>query len=52
MREVVDPRRTDLRVYRRTGDHYRQLLSTHLRQAGAGLWVRPEVVPLYELEGL
>jgi SAM-dependent methyltransferase len=52
MREVIDPSRTDLVVHQRTGDRYRELLSVHLRQAGAGLWVRPEVVPLYELEGL
>ena len=51
MREVIDPARTDLQVYLRSGDHYRTLLSKHLQQAGAGVWVRPEVVPLYELEG-
>ena len=50
-RDVIDPHRTDLQVYLRSGDHYRALLGRHLRQAGAGLWVRPDVVPLYELEG-
>ena len=50
-RDVIDVQRTDMSVYLRTGERYRELLSTELAQAGAGLWVRPDVVPLYELEG-
>ena len=50
-RDVIDPRRTDLQVYLRSGDRYKALLGRHLRQAGAGLWVRSDRVPLYELEG-
>ena len=49
--DVIDVQRTDMSVYLRTGERYRELLSTELAQAGAGLWVRPDVVPLYELEG-
>lgn len=50
-RDVIDPHRTDLQVYLRTGDQYRSLLGRHLRRVGAGMWVRPDRVPLYELEG-
>jgi trans-aconitate methyltransferase len=47
---VADPQRTDMDVYRRTGAWYRRRLDVRFRQAGANLWVRRDVVPLYELE--
>jgi len=48
--EVVDPERTDMDVFHRSGAWYRQRLAPHFRQAGAGLWVRHGSVPLFELE--
>jgi hypothetical protein len=48
--EVVDPERTDMDVHHRTGEWYRSRLHPHFQQAGAGLWVRRGIVPLYELE--
>ncbi len=48
--EVVDPERTDMEVHHRSGEWYRSRLNTHFQQAGAGLWVRRGVVPLYVLE--
>lgn len=47
---VVDPERTDMDVYARPGDWYRERLHGSFQQAGAGLWVRRGTVPLYELE--
>lgn len=49
--DVVDTDRTDMEVFARTGAWYRRRLGQHFRPAGAGLWVRPDSVVLYELEG-
>lgn len=48
--EVVDPERTDMDVHGRSGRWYRTRLQKHFRQVGAGLWVKPDSVVLYELE--
>lgn len=48
--EVVDPERTDMEVHARAGAWYRRRLAPHFRQAGAGLWVKRDAVPLFELE--
>lgn len=50
MRDVVDPDRTDMHAYRRTGAWYRRRLEPELRQVGAGLWARRDRVPMFELE--
>jgi len=50
LREVVDTERTDMAVVGRSGRWYRTRLERHFRQAGAGLWVKPDSVVLYELE--
>lgn len=51
LREVVDPKRTDLQVAARSGAWYRQQLGEHFRQVGAGLWAsRALPVDFYELE--
>ena len=50
LREIVDRDRTDLAVHRRTGAWYRRRLEVELRQVGAGLWVRRDSVPMFELE--
>lgn len=47
---VIDPRRTDLDVHLRSGAWYRRHLGRHFRQVGAGLWVRLDGLPMYELE--
>jgi SAM-dependent methyltransferase len=47
---TVDPERTDLHIFRRDGDWYRQVLAPHFRQVGAGLWVPHDGMPMYELE--
>jgi trans-aconitate methyltransferase len=47
---VADQERTDMDVHRRTAAWYRRRLEVSFRQAGANLWVRRDVVPLYELE--
>lgn len=49
--EVVDPDRTDMEVFDRSGKWYRSRLEDHFHPAGAGLWVVPDSVVLYELEG-
>lgn len=49
--EVVDPERTDMDVFRRSGEWYRERLDPYFAQAGAGLWVRHGTVTLFELEG-
>lgn len=46
----VDPARTDMEVHRRAGTWYRHLLDPHYLQAGAGLWVKHDTIPMYELE--
>lgn len=46
----VDPARTDMDVHRRAGAWYRDLLTPHYLQAGAGLWVKHDTIPMYELE--
>lgn len=46
----VDPCRTDMHVYQRSGAWYRHHLDPHLRQVGAGLWAPRDAVPLFELE--
>ncbi|MDO8361968.1 MAG: class I SAM-dependent methyltransferase [Actinomycetota bacterium] len=48
--ELVDPERSDMEVFRRTGTWYRRLLEPWFQQAGAGLWVRRGAVALFELE--
>ena len=48
--QIVDPDRTDLDLFSRTGDWYRALLDPYFRQVGAGLWVRQRGLPMYELE--
>lgn len=48
--EVVDPERTDMDTHARSGAWYHRRLDPHFRQAGAGLWVRRDTVPLFELE--
>lgn len=49
--EIVDPKATDMTVYRRTGNWYRRELDVHFRQVGGGLWLsRDSAVPMYELE--
>lgn len=48
--ELVDTERTDMDVHRRTGEWYRRALAPWFRQVGAGLWVRHDTVPMYELE--
>lgn len=50
MDDVVDPDHTDMHVHRRSGAWYRSRLSADLRQVGAGLWVRRDRVPMFELE--
>jgi hypothetical protein len=48
---VIDPTRTDMAVYWRSGTWYRRQLGTHFVAVGAGLWMRRgQGVPLYELE--
>jgi SAM-dependent methyltransferase len=48
---IIDPERTDLSVFRRTGRWYRQHLELYFRQVGAGLWVpKQNGIPMYELE--
>lgn len=47
---VVDPRGTDLQVYKRSATWYRQHLSTYFTQIGAGLWTPHDGVPMYQLE--
>jgi SAM-dependent methyltransferase len=47
---IVDSSATDMDVYQRSGQWYRQRLEPHFFQAGAGLWIRHGSVLLYELE--
>ena len=47
---IVDPSATDMAVHARSGTWYRARLMPHFRQAGAGLWVKRDSVPMYELE--
>jgi len=48
----VDRTVTDLEIYSRSGDWYRQELSRNFKQAGAGLWItKTSTIVLYELEG-
>ena len=48
--DVADPDRTDMDVHARSGRWYRARLERHFRQVGAGLWVRGDTVPMWELE--
>lgn len=50
LRDIVDPHRTDLDAYRRSGAWYRRHLSPHFRQIGAGLWTPHDGIPMFELE--
>ena len=52
LQHTVDADLTDMHVYRRTGEWYRTHLRPHFQQAGAGLWVKHESAPMYELESL
>ena len=47
---VIDPRGTDLQVYKRSANWYRQHLNQHFTQIGAGLWTPHDGVPMYQLE--
>ena len=47
---VVDSRGTDLQVYKRSATWYRQHLTKHFKQIGAGLWTPHDGVPMYQLE--
>jgi SAM-dependent methyltransferase len=47
---IVDPERTDLHVFSRTGAWYRRQLRPWFRQVGAGMWVPVNGLPMYELE--
>ena len=47
---VIDPRGTDLQVYKRSATWYRQHLNQHFTQIGAGLWTPHDGVPMYQLE--
>jgi hypothetical protein len=47
---IVDSRSTDLLVYQRSATWYRQQLTPHFTQVGAGLWIRANGLPMYELE--
>ena len=47
---VVDSRGTDLQVYKRSATWYRQHLTKHFTQIGAGLWTPHDGVPMYQLE--
>ena len=49
--DVLDGDRSDTTAYFRSGTWYRQRLGRHFVAAGAGLWLKPEIVRLYELEG-
>lgn len=52
-RHTVDRSATDLDVHLRSGDWYRDRLSRHFVQAGAGLWIRrTSGIVLHELERL
>ncbi len=48
--DMVDRERTDLLIFERPADWYRDRLGRHFRQVGAGLWVPRLGVPMYELE--
>jgi SAM-dependent methyltransferase len=48
---TLDLERSDLDAYWRPAQWYRSRLRRHFSQAGAGLWIRPGQVRLYELEG-
>ncbi len=47
---VVDSRGTDMQVYKRSATWYRQHLTKHFTQIGAGLWTQHDGVPMYQLE--
>lgn len=47
---IVDPQGTDLQVFQRSGAWYRKHLSEYFTQVGAGLWIKTNSVPMYELE--
>ena len=47
---IVDSRGTDLLVYKRSATWYRQQLTPFFTQVGAGLWIRVNGLPMYELE--
>lgn len=47
---IVDPKGTDLQVFHRSSAWYRKHLSEHFTQVGAGLWIKTNSVPMYELE--
>ena len=47
---VVDSRGTDMQVYKRSATWYRQHLTKHFIQIGAGLWTPHDGVPMYQLE--
>lgn len=51
MTHVVEKQSTDLDVFVRSGTWYRELLTRHFHDVGAGLWIRRgSRVMLYELE--
>ena len=47
---IVDNTATDLHVFQRGAMWYRKQLHPYFTQVGAGLWVKKDVVPMYELE--
>lgn len=47
---IVDPEATDMDVHARSGSWYRTRLAEHFIHAGAGLWVKRDSIPMYELE--
>lgn len=47
---IVDPRGTDLQVYKRSAAWYRKQLAPYFTQVGAGFWTPINGLPMYELE--
>lgn len=47
---IVDESATDLQVFKRSATWYRTHLSSHFTQVGAGLWVKINSLPMYQLE--
>jgi trans-aconitate methyltransferase len=47
---IVDSRGTDLQVYKRSATWYRTQLTPFFTQVGAGLWVKTNGLPMYQLE--
>ncbi len=48
--DVLDENRSDTQAWFRSAAWYRRQLNSHFVAAGAGLWLKPDVVRLYELE--